>query len=187
MEGFQRKVGHWSWVMSPVRDHNCRPVGADFSQGCLNVPLSLSVQWRSGLENQRIRVADRRGTFSNTRGWGCQLVVCLSSPHPAGWSEVPSGLFGQLPPSASPRRSVSDLAPQHLCRILLEHNRFIIRWLFFRDSTVLLHLGQTACSSVHPPRSQIPAWPCGSSRILLCMSAAMAALSSSSLLAVMRL
>lgn len=31
-------------------DHNCRPVGADLSQGSLNVLLRLGVQGRRGLE-----------------------------------------------------------------------------------------------------------------------------------------
>lgn len=48
---FSRKLS--SWVVSPVCDHNCRPVGADFSQGRLNVLLRLGVQWRRGLETQR--------------------------------------------------------------------------------------------------------------------------------------
>lgn len=56
------------------------------------------------------------------RAWGHELFACASSPHPAKWSEVLSGSFGQSPPSASPRRSVSDLVRRHLCRILLEHN-----------------------------------------------------------------
>lgn len=50
---------------------------------------------------------------------------------------------------------------------------------FLVPVAVLLHL-------CHPPCSHTPAWPCGSSRILLWMSAATAALSTSSLLAVMR-
>lgn len=43
-----------SWAaVSPVCDHNCRPVGADFSQGSLNVLLRLRVQWRRGLGSRR--------------------------------------------------------------------------------------------------------------------------------------
>lgn len=65
-----------------------------------------------------------------------------SPPHPAEWSEVLSGLFEQSPPSVSPRRSVSDLAHQRLCRILLEHVTWIIIIIVLsRDTgTVLLHL-----------------------------------------------
>lgn len=48
---FSRKLN--SWVVSPVCDHNCGPVGADFSQGSLNVLLRLGVQGRRGLETQR--------------------------------------------------------------------------------------------------------------------------------------
>lgn len=38
--------------MSPVCDHYSRPVGEDLGQRSLDVPLSLGVQWRSGLVDQ---------------------------------------------------------------------------------------------------------------------------------------
>ena len=46
-------------VISPVCDHYRRPVGADLRQWGLDVPLSLGVQWRSGLLDQ-IQVCEDR-------------------------------------------------------------------------------------------------------------------------------
>lgn len=46
----------------------------------------------------------------------------VSSPHPAEWSEVLSGWFEQSPPSASPHRWASDLAPPPPCHTLLRHS-----------------------------------------------------------------